>query len=35
MQTGPENLGRSIPHLEMVEEKPTLEDMYIYYERRQ
>jgi ABC-2 type transport system ATP-binding protein len=35
MQTGPENLGRLIPHLEMVEEKPTLEDMYIYYERRQ
>jgi ABC-type multidrug transport system ATPase subunit len=34
MQTGPENLGRQIPHLEMVEEKPTLEDMYIYYERR-
>ena len=23
-----------IPHLEMVEEKPTLEDMYIYYERQ-
>ncbi len=35
LQTGGENLGRSIPHLEMVEEKPTLEDMYIYYERRQ
>ncbi len=35
MQTGTENLGRQIPHLEMVEEKPTLEDMYIYYERRQ
>jgi ABC-2 type transport system ATP-binding protein len=35
MQTGPENLGRRIPHLEMVEEKPTLEDMYIYYERQQ
>jgi len=34
MQTGAENLGRRIPHLEMVEEKPTLEDMYIYYERR-
>jgi ABC-2 type transport system ATP-binding protein len=34
MQTGPENLGRRIPHLEMVEEKPTLEDMYIYYERQ-
>ncbi len=35
MQTGSENLGRQIPHLEMVEEKPTLEDMYIYYERQQ
>lgn len=35
MQTGPENLGRQIPHLEIREEKPTLEDMYIYYERRQ
>jgi len=35
LQTGSENLGRFIPHLEMVEEKPTLEDMYIYYERRQ
>jgi ABC-2 type transport system ATP-binding protein len=35
LQTGSENLGRRIPHLEMVEEKPTLEDMYIYYERRQ
>jgi len=35
LQTGSENLGRLIPHLEMVEEKPTLEDMYIYYERRQ
>jgi ABC-2 type transport system ATP-binding protein len=34
LQTGSENLGRLIPHLEMVEEKPTLEDMYIYYERR-
>jgi ABC-2 type transport system ATP-binding protein len=34
MQTGPENLARLIPHLEMVEEKPTLEDMYIYYERQ-
>ena len=34
LQTGRENLGRLIPHLEMVEEKPTLEDMYIYYERR-
>lgn len=34
MQTGPENLGERIPHLEMVEEKPTLEDMYIYYERQ-
>jgi ABC-2 type transport system ATP-binding protein len=35
LQTGSENLGRRIPHLEMVEEKPSLEDMYIYYERRQ
>ena len=35
LQTGSENLGRLIPHLEMIEEKPTLEDMYIYYERRQ
>lgn len=35
LQTGGENLGRLIPHLEMVEEPPTLEDMYIYYERRQ
>jgi ABC-2 type transport system ATP-binding protein len=34
LQTGSENLGRLIPHLEMTEEKPTLEDMYIYYERR-
>jgi ABC-2 type transport system ATP-binding protein len=35
MQTGSENLGSQIPHLEMVEEKPTLEDIYIYYERQQ
>jgi ABC-type multidrug transport system ATPase subunit len=35
MQTGSENLGRRIPHLEIVEEKPTLEDIYIYYERQQ
>ena len=34
LQEGPENPGRRIPHLEMVEEAPTLEDMYIYYERR-
>ncbi len=34
LQTGDENLGRLIPHREMVEEAPTLEDMYIYYERR-
>jgi len=34
LQTGPENLGRRIPHLEMTEEEPSLEDMYIYYERR-
>jgi ABC-2 type transport system ATP-binding protein len=35
MQTGPENLARQIPHLEIREEKPTLEDVYIYHERRQ
>lgn len=35
LQTGSENLGRLIPHLEMVEEKPGLEDMYIFYERQQ
>jgi ABC-2 type transport system ATP-binding protein len=35
LQTGSENPGRQIPHLEMVEEKPSLEDMYIYYERQQ
>jgi ABC-type multidrug transport system ATPase subunit len=35
LQTGDENIGRLIPHLDMVEERPTLEDMYIYYERRQ
>lgn len=35
LQTGDENLGRLIPHREMAEEAPTLEDMYIYYERRQ
>ena len=35
LQTGVENLGRLIPNQEMVEEKPTLEDMYIYYERQQ
>jgi ABC-2 type transport system ATP-binding protein len=35
MQIGPENLGRQIPHLEIIEEKPTLEDVYIYHERRQ
>jgi hypothetical protein len=35
MQTGSVNLGRQIPHLEMVEEKPTLEDIYIFYERQQ
>ncbi len=33
LQTGSENLGRRIPHLEMIEERPSLEDMYIYYER--
>jgi ABC-2 type transport system ATP-binding protein len=35
LQTGSENLGLRIPHLEMVEEEPTLEDIYIYYERGQ
>jgi ABC-2 type transport system ATP-binding protein len=35
MQNGSENLGRQIPQLEMVEEKPTLEDIYIYHERQQ
>lgn len=34
LQTGSENLGRLIPHREMVEEAPTLEDMYIYHERK-
>jgi len=34
MQTGPENLVQQIPHLEINEEKPTLEDVYIYHERR-
>ena len=34
LQTDGENLGRLIPHQEMVEERPTLEDMYIYYERQ-
>lgn len=35
MQSGPENLVQQIPHLEITEEKPTLEDVYIYHERRQ
>jgi hypothetical protein len=35
MQSGQENIGRLVPHLEMVEEEPSLEDMYIYYERQQ
>ena len=35
MQTGLENLVQQIPHLEISEEKPTLEDVYIYHERRQ
>jgi ABC-type multidrug transport system ATPase subunit len=35
MQTGPENLAPQIPHLEISEEKPTLEDIYIFYERQQ
>jgi ABC-2 type transport system ATP-binding protein len=34
LQTGAENLGRLIPQREMVEAAPTLEDMYIYYERQ-
>ncbi len=34
LQEGAENPGARIPHLEMVEERPTLEDMYIYYERQ-
>ncbi len=34
LQEGAENPGARIPHLQMVEERPTLEDMYIYYERR-
>ncbi len=34
LQDGPENHGARIPHLEMTEVAPTLEDMYIYYERR-
>lgn len=33
LQTGPGDLGGKIPHREMIEERPTLEDMYIYYER--
>ena len=35
MQTGPENLAGQIPHLEILEETPTLEDVYIYHERWQ
>jgi ABC-2 type transport system ATP-binding protein len=35
IQAGPENLVQQIPHLEITEEKPTLEDVYIYHERRQ
>jgi ABC-2 type transport system ATP-binding protein len=35
MQSGPENLSSQVPHLEIIEERPTLEDVYIYHERRQ
>jgi ABC-2 type transport system ATP-binding protein len=35
MQSGPKNLAGQVPHLEIVEETPTLEDVYIYHERRQ
>lgn len=35
MQSGPENLAGQIPNLEILEETPTLEDVYIYHERRQ
>jgi ABC-2 type transport system ATP-binding protein len=35
MQNGPENLAGQVPHLEILEETPTLEDVYIYHERRQ
>jgi len=34
LQAGAGDPGERIPHLEMVEEPPTLEDMYIYYERQ-
>jgi ABC-2 type transport system ATP-binding protein len=35
MQNGPENLAGQVPHLEILAETPTLEDVYIYHERRQ
>jgi ABC-2 type transport system ATP-binding protein len=35
MQKGPENLSGLVPHLEILEETPTLEDIYIYHERQQ
>jgi len=34
MQTGGEDPWRLVPAVSVEEEKPTLEDMYIYYERR-
>jgi ABC-type multidrug transport system ATPase subunit len=34
LQTGAEDVARRIPHLELVEERPTLEDMYIFYGRQ-
>jgi len=34
MQAGGEDPGRLVPALSIEEEKPTLEDMYIYYERQ-
>jgi drug efflux transport system ATP-binding protein len=33
LQTGEENFAKDIPHKEMIEEEPRLEDIYIYYER--
>lgn len=33
LQTGPENLGRLIPAQSIEEETPSLEDIYLYYER--
>jgi len=34
LQTGPRNDIDSIPHKNAEEEKPKLEDIYIYYERQ-